>query len=178
MRVLCVTQGLEVTPTRKVNPQFFWLFGPHFKCQPYQWSHRCSKFVLERSTFRGLSQRTVTVVGEKLLLNVTGLESHVVVQRTTKGGGSNFSNFHSASHNRHNEASINFFPNTSQHKSSRGEEARKGKWKSGWRPGQRKQDDPANLDRNTLWDMCIISWPEIHYETLCVLLVGQEYSQR
>ena len=128
MRVVCVTQGLEVTPTRKVNPQFFWLFGPHFKCQPYQCSHRCSKFVLERSTFRGLSQRRVTVVGEKLLLNITGLEAHVVVQRTTKGGGSNFSNFHSASHNRHNEASIIFFPNTGQHKSSRGE-GEKGKVK-------------------------------------------------
>ena len=70
-------------------------------------------------------------MGEKLLLNVTGLEAHVVVQRTTKGGAATFPIFTQPRTIDHNEASINFFPNTGQHKSSRGEEARKGKWKSG-----------------------------------------------
>ena len=164
MRVLCVTQGLEVTPTRKVNPQFFWLFGPHFKCQPYQWSLRCSKFVLERSTFRGLSQRTVTVVGEKLLLNVTGLEAHVVVQRTTKGGAATFPIFTQP----RTIATMKLRSIFSQIRASIRVQG-----------GKRRERESGNLGEGQVSEsrMTPRTWTEIHYET-CVLLVGQKFIMR
>ena len=50
---------------KKVGTKFQLLPKICFGGFPYQWSLRCSKFVLERSTFRGLSQRTVYCSGRK-----------------------------------------------------------------------------------------------------------------
>ena len=158
MRVLCVTQGLEVTPTRKVNPQFFWLFGPHFKCQPYQWSLRCSKFVLERSTFRGLSQSS----GRKASFKCNRTRVSCCCPTHHQRWGQQLFQF-----------SLSLAQSTTMKLQSIFSQIRASIRVQG---GKRRERESGNLGEGQVSEsrMTPRTWTEIHYET-CVLLVGQKF---